>query len=242
MPRRAVKATDPDPLAECLVEMVEMYRDDPNRAVRGQGFIRLLHEYLGDMLRERLTRFARNRGIQVVHEAKILGSHKPKDVDVAVIDPDNGPLMLVGVRSQMSSVGKNALNYYEGIIGECISLQDRFPLASHGYLYLMPTRPIKEDKEGEQIDHGRYARMYAAISGRSGIEYDKVRGIYDEFAYMVVDFDADPPLIRDDIVTGAVPDVDLAVASFVDRLVAKFSQRMLFWDVFEETPTTRIGR
>lgn len=44
--------------------------------------------------------------------------HTPKDVDVAVMDPDNGPLMLVGVRSQMSSVGKNQPNDYEGIVGE----------------------------------------------------------------------------------------------------------------------------
>ena len=57
-----------------------------------------------------------------VKEATIYGSHKPKHVDVSVIDPENGPLVMVGIRSQMSSVAKNALTYYEGIIGECISM------------------------------------------------------------------------------------------------------------------------
>ena len=222
-----------DPLlSECLVEMAHIYRDDPNKAVRGQAFIKLLHEYLGTALDQRLTPWARRRGIEVVYEAKILGSHKPKDVDVALIDPQNGPLMLLGVRSQMSSVGKNALNFYEGIIGECISLQDRFPLATHGYLYLMPVRPIKEDKEDEVIDHARWAQLYEAIGGRSGLAYDKLRGIYDEFAYMVIDFEENPPALRDDLISSATQ-LDLSLATFVERLVEKFSQRMLFWNVFE---------
>ena len=99
---------------------------------------------------------------------------------------------MIGVRSQMSSVGKNVLNYYEGIVGECISLQDRFPMSTIGYAYLMPLRPIMEGRETEVIDHARFAKMYAAISGRSGQDYKNVRGIYDQFAYLVVDFDQHP--------------------------------------------------
>jgi len=240
--RGPIAPADDGLLGRYLGEMAAVYRENPERAVRSQAFIKLLHRYLGDELSGRLTKFARRRGIKIIYEAEILGSHKPKDVDVAVVDPENGPLLLVGIRSQMSSVGKNALNYYEGIIGECISLQDRFPLATHGYVYLMPTRPIKEEKENEQIDHARYARLYAAITDRSGISYDRVRGIYDEFAYMVVDFHADPPLLREDIVSDAVADVDLSMASFVDRLVSKFSQRMLFWDIFEAHSERELGR
>lgn len=222
-----------DPLlSTCLGDMADIYRKDPTKAVRGQAFIKLLHGYLGKALDERLTDWAKKRGMRVEYEAKILGSHKPKDVDVALIDPQNGPLMLLGVRSQMSSVGKNALNYYEGIIGECISLQDRFPLATHGYLYLMPVKPIKEDREGEVIDHARWAQLYEAISGRSGLAYDKLRGVYDEFGYLVVDFDRDPPSLRNELIQNATT-LDLSVGTFVERLVKTFSQRMLFWDVFE---------
>lgn len=219
-------------LNDCLKKMREIYKNDPSKAVRGQAFINLLHAYLVDQLRSRISKEGRKRGLEVRTEPTILGSHKPKDVDVAVIDPDNGPLLLVGVRSQMSSVGNNALTYYEGIIGECISLQERFPMAVHGYVYLMPVSPIKPGKEAEKIDHRRYSRMYAAIHGRSGQDYKSIRGIYDQFAYMVVDFGANPPKIRDDLFTSALPGVDISIRTFVERMVGTFKARELFLDYF----------
>lgn len=90
-------------LADVLRQMGNTYRTNPVVAVRGQAFIKYLHRSVGTQLEARLTRFARRRGITVRYEAKILGSTKSKDVDVAVIDPDNGPLVIIGVRSQMSS-------------------------------------------------------------------------------------------------------------------------------------------
>lgn len=212
-------------LTDVLDQMGQTYRQNPILAVRGQSFINLLHAYVGSQLDLRLTRFARKRGIEVQMEPTILGSTKPKNVDVAVVDPDNGPLVLIGIRSQMSSIGKNVLTYYEGIVGECISLQDRFPMATHGYIYLHPLTSIKEGKERESIDHPRYARMYAAITGRTGVGYKNQRGIFDEFAYMVVDFESTPVAIRDDIVRSGVP--------AVDRIVETSKDRMLFWDVFD---------
>ena len=158
-------------MTDVLGKMGDSYRSDPIAAVRGQRFIKQLHQFVGSQLESRLTAFARKRGIRVVYEATVLGSTKPKDVDVAVIDPANGPLLLVGIRSQMSSVGKNVLTYYEGIVGECISLQDRFPMATHGYIYLHPRTSIMPGKEREAIDHGRYARMYAAVTNRIGPDY-----------------------------------------------------------------------
>jgi hypothetical protein len=220
-------------LSEVLRRMGETYRSDPNVAVRGQTFIRLLHEYVATQLEARLTRFAKRRGIVVRPEAKILGSTKPKDVDVAVVDPDNGPLLLIGVRSQMSSVGKNVLTYYEGIVGECISLQQRFPMGTHGYIYLHPLRSIKEGKQSESIDHGRYARMYAAVTGRSGADYKNQVGIFDQFAYMVVDFETSPPTLHDDLVRSAVPNLDMSIDTFVERMIETFKSRLLFWDVFD---------
>jgi len=219
-------------IGECLTAMGLLYRTNPITAVRGQGFIKELHEYLISGLEARLSPAARRRGVKVVPEAWILGSHKPKNVDVAVVDPQNGPLILIGVRSQMSSVGKNALNYYEGIVGECISLQDRYPMAVHGYVYLMPSKPIMAGREQERIDHRRYARMYAAVTGRTGQAYKNVSGVFDQFAYVVVDFDSDPPAVNDDLVREAV-EVDLSIGTFVDRIIRTFQDRMLFWDVFE---------
>lgn len=105
-------------------------------------------------------------------------------------------------------------------------------MSTHGYIYLHPYASIKEGKERESIDHARYAKMYAAITGRAGPGYKELRGIYDQFAYMVVDFATDPPLLKDDVVRAAVPSLDLSIHTFVDRMIATFQSRTLFWDVF----------
>jgi hypothetical protein len=220
-------------LDEALLEMKRIYSNDPVVAVRGQAFIKILHDFLAEQLDARLSKAARRRGIKVMREPMILGSHKPKNVDVAVIDPTNGPLLVIGVRSQMSSVSKNVLNYYEGIVGECISLQDRFPMAVNGYVYLMPLRAIKVGSESQAIDHQRYARMYAQITGRAGQDYKSTRGVYDHFAYMVVDFNEEQPVLLDDLVTAAAPHAELRVDDFVDRMTATFSERHLFLSVFD---------
>ncbi len=239
-------------VSSLLQAMGVSYRADPVQAVRSQEFIQLLHRYIGTQLEARLTKFAVKRGIKVVYkdeksdsdkkgktrvrkisEAHILSSTKPKNVDVAVIDPENGPLVIVGVRSQMSSVGKNVLTYYESIVGECISLQDRFPMSTHGYVYLHPLTSIKAGKESESIDHPRYARFYADVSGRSGPTWKTIRGVFDQFAYMVVDFEQTPPKLCDDIAKGSAETIDMSLATFVDRIVNTFNSRLLFWDVFK---------
>src|SRR5690606_9563549 len=120
-----------------------------------------------DQLEARLHPDAVKLGITVIEEAKILGSHKSKDVDVAVVHPQSGPLVLVGVRSQMSSVGKNVLTYYQDIVGEAVSLQERYPMTVHSYVYLHPYSYVEERKatktrpaRNEVItpDHVRYAK------------------------------------------------------------------------------------
>ena len=215
-----------------LTQMRDIYAENPRRAVRSQTFIRPLHDGIAEDLEALLTPYAVRRNITVVKEATIFGSHKLKDVDVSVIDPENGPLIMVGVRSQMSSVAKNALTYYESIIGECISLQDRFPMAVTGYVYLMPLHPIIVGHEQEAINHARYGRMYDAITGRTGQTYRDVRGVYDQFAYMVVDFNQAPPTLRNDLVAG-LPH-DLTLGTFVHRMVNTFNQRHIFLDVFRQ--------
>lgn len=229
-----------DRLGKVLDEMRTIFLSDPVKAVKGQGFISKLHGYIAEELEARLTPKAKKDGVQVVQEATVFGSHKPKDVDVSVIHPHNGPLLMVGVRSQMSSTGSNALGYYEGIIGECIGLQDRFPMATIGYVYLMPLEIIhqkghdksKKPKE-ETITHARWAKLYAAITGRGGHDYKSLRGIYDQFAYMVVDFSKSPPTIEDAIVKAAVPKTDLSVRTFVDRMIQTYIDRNLFLDYFK---------
>ena len=214
-------------LDDCLRRMKETYEADPVHAVRSQEFIRLLHSWIADELRQRLHPKAERAGIEVKEEAKIYGSHKSKDVDIAVIHPMNGPLAIIGVRSQMSSIGKNVLTYYQDIVGECISLQDRFPLATYGYAYLHPL----EDRDGVTPDHVRFARMYQAISGREGRNYREIKGCYDHFAYLVVDFDRYQPIVRDEIMSPHL-ELDLSIHTLVDRCIKTFNDRNIWMDIF----------
>lgn len=224
-----------------LARMHELYTQNPVNAVRGQHFIKTLHGYIADELRARLHPSAARSGVRVVEEASILGSHKAKDVDVAIVHPTSGPLVLVGVRSQMSSVGKNVLTYYQDIVGEAVSLQERYPMTVHTYAYLHPYSYREERKatasrpartEVVVPDHARYAKMYRAIAGRDDKLYRTVSGIYDQFAYLVVDFDASPALLRDDIVTAASPDTDLSITTFVDRVIETYQRRNIWLDLF----------
>lgn len=139
--------------------------------------------------------------------------------------------MMIGIQSQMSSIGKNVLTYYEEIIGDCISLQDRFPMAVIGYIYLMPLKSIKEGKEKERIDYTRYAKFYDAVTGREGQAYKDIRGVFDQFAYMIVDFAATPPVLHDELLPANLKH-DLRVSTFVDRMIETFKSRHVFLDIF----------
>lgn len=228
-------------LAETLTEMNRLYAKDKVVAIRGQHFIKTLHSNIAKQLEARLHPAAIKAGVYVKEEAAILGSHKSKDVDVGVMHPTSGPLVLVGVRSQMSSIGKNVLTYYQDIVGEAMSLQERYPMTVHSYVYLHPltypqdfkaTKTRAARTETLSTDYIRYAKMYRAISGRDDVLYKHVSGVYDQFAYMLVDFDSNPIGLRDDLVAAAVPDTDLSIGTFVDRLIETYKRRNIWFDLF----------
>jgi hypothetical protein len=214
------------PLGDTLSEMRETFLADPDGAVRSQDFIKPLHEHIAAELRLWLTPNAIRKGVIVKTEAKIHAYVKTKDVDVALIDPLNGPLMLIGVRSQMSSVGNNTLGYWEMIIGECVTLQTRFPMSVHAYVYLLPYKVIRPGSEDEHVNHTRFARIFSKNATRIGNGWEAMRGYFDQFAFMIVDFANNPPTVRDEIVTAALSSpVDISIKTFVKRLVTTYNNR-----------------
>lgn len=201
-------------LIKSLTQMKATYLQNPMVAVRGQGFINILHDYCVNELI--------NIGVpadKISKEATVLGSHKAKDVDVAVIDEVNGPLIIIGIRSQMSSVGKNILTYYEEIIGDCISLHDRFPMAVISYLYLLPAKPIKPGLEGEAFDLVRAEKLFSLITERG--DWRNTKDKYEHFAFLKVDFTKDPPKLIDTI-------RQLQIHSFFDKIKNTYNERNLF--------------
>lgn len=211
-----------------FTEMKSIYAEGIDAAVRSQRFIKVLHRAIASEIEVRLTDTARKEGLAVVAEAKLHGSFKDKDVDIAVIHPVNGPLILCGVRSQMSSIAKNILTYSQDIMGEAVSLQDRFPMTVFGYCYLLPLKP----HDTGNLDVPRYSKIFGSMSGRSEASYKHERGRYDHFAFACVDFETDPPTLREDLVAEGNPKVDLALSNISDRLIETFKLRNPWLDYF----------
>lgn len=232
---------DINKLIQCLANMKSTYLNNPIAAVRGSSFIYQLHAYCV----EELSRAINPKKIQkidisdmkqpmgkpnypdipidpqkyqLMQEVTLFGSHKNKDEDIALTHFANGPLIAIGVRSQMSSVGKNIENYYEGIIGECISLHDRFPMATLGYVYLLPKNPIKPGLS-EEIDLDRAETLFMKITNRN--DWHNPNDRYEHFAFLKVDFSTNPPTI--------IPtNQELNIETFFDKLVSTHNERNLF--------------
>lgn len=232
---------DMSKLIGCLTSMKSTYLNDPTTAVRGSTFIYQLHKYCVDELyasigadkvqRIELADMKLLTGkphfpkiaidpqkLQLMQEVTLFGSHKNKDEDIALIHFSNGPQIAIGVRSQMSSVGKNIENYYEGIIGECISLHDRFPMAVLGYVYLLPKNPIKPGL-AEEIDLNRAEQLFLKITARE--DWHSPNDKYEHFAFLKVDFATDPPTL--------IPTIpELSIETFFDRLISTYNDRNFF--------------
>lgn len=232
---------DLEKLKRVLKEMKEIYLSDPTGAVRGSSFIMKLHEYCVEELERRIGSSKVQRislddmkkptgsphypeiqidpkKLQLMQEATLFGSHKNKDEDITLSHFANGPQIAIGVRSQMSSVAKNIENYYEGIIGECISLHDRFPMAVLGYVYLLPTHPIKPGLK-ETVDLDRAEDLFKKITNRN--DWHGPNDKYEHFAFIKVDFTKEDPEI--------LPTCDeLSIETFFDKLVETYNDRNLF--------------
>ncbi len=229
-------------LTNCLSTMKTIYLDDPVASVRGSNFIFPLHRYcinqlinainpdmnlqyipLSDMVCPRGNpHYPRvnieANGLQLMQEATLFGSHKNKDADIVLSHYANGPQIIIGVRSQMSSVAKNLENYYEGIIGECISLHDRFPMATIGYVYLLPTEPIKPGLR-EEVKLDKAEHLFEKITGRK--DWRDAHDKYEHFAFLKVDFAKDPPEVLD-------TQPALQIQTFFDKLIATHNDRNIF--------------
>jgi hypothetical protein len=155
---------------------------------------------------------------------RILGAYMPKEVDVALIPPNSGPLLAVSCKSQMSSIVKNTINRFEEYVGDATNLHTRFPMLVFGFLMLVPA--VAETWSGSAPTDG--LKRIAALLERSNARQksDEPPGGYDASALLFVDFKKTPPRIM------PYPDPKtqpmLRIESFFDRLVQLYFERNQF--------------
>ena len=207
-------------LLTVLTTMRADFMANPESAIRSKRFINSLQGYC----EYELNRFDfGKKKFKIAQEITLFGSHKTKDVDVAVLDTDNGPLIGISVKSQMSSIGKNFMGYYENIIGDSIGMHERYPFMVFSMLYLLPLTVVRKDKEGndrkEKHNVAKIEQMFKTISNRKEW-YDRPEK-YEHFALLVVDFSTNPPKI----IKTLPSDSDLKIDNFFDKIFATYKLR-----------------
>jgi len=108
--------------------------------------------------------------------------------------------IVIGVRSQLSSVKKNFDTLMERAFAETLNLRLRFPSLVMGEVYLLPVfeymdEPMKRNRvefNKQPIPIDKFIRTFAGISGRSaGSSGDIYK--YERTALILADFRTDPP-------------------------------------------------
>ena len=160
-------------------------------------------------------------------EIKLAGFLKQKDQDVCVI-PSNieptptkiiwGPMqyenlfdsygteytsntLVINVRSQMSSIAKNADTLFERTFAEALNLHLCYADIVLGEVYLIPTceyddEMVKEHKVGFKTNHinlEKYISFFNSISGRTEGNEEPYK--YERCALLIVDFSKKKPYL-----------------------------------------------
>jgi N-methylhydantoinase A/oxoprolinase/acetone carboxylase beta subunit len=214
-----IKKIDNNALGMTLSEMQALYEKNPQKAIRSQDFIKKLHNYcILELKRAGIS----EKKVKILREVEIYGTHKKKKVDVAVVHPTAGPLIVISVRSQMSSINKNKFNNYEMLIGDVISLHERYPSLVVGNLFLLPKKSYLNN---EIPPFDEYEKLLKKISQRKDDKdrYDK----YEHIALLVVDFEKRPP----EVVADIPKDDALRIENFFQKLVETYKERNPFLEI-----------
>jgi len=83
--------------------------------------------------------------------ANILGKNYVKQVDVGISDWATGPELLISTKRMDSSYSNNALNRIEESYGDAKNLRLRHPLAALGFVFVLSSGILAEDKRGKLL-------------------------------------------------------------------------------------------
>jgi hypothetical protein len=198
--------------------------------IRSQNLIFNVHESVKQSFYKTLT--AKTNFTWSVHpplnqrapELKIYGKLKGKDQDIVYLRTpikkttiDDGPnigqidtvgleatmrSIIIGVRSQMSSVDKNFDTLMERAFAETLNLRLRAPVITMGEVYVLPIEELDDQAMlenkvvfcGRKVKVDKFIRTFDSFSGRSDLRLDD-QYKYDASALVLVDFKQTPPKI-----------------------------------------------
>lgn len=237
--------------------------------IRSSKLINLLHEAIKEQLATLgidKTRIAPTIGTSKP-ELKVAGFLKMKNQDVCVF-PKNvqkesrtigwGPLqfekvkdpngfdftektLIINLRSQLTSLEKNADTLFERTFAEPMNLHVLYPRAVLGEVYLIPVYPYDEHAmlanrvrfKSSKTNVLKYISFFSALSGRTDTGADMFK--YERCALVIVDFNREVPKIYsstqeliDDGLIKPTDNVDfdaISINGFVDEIVGIYNSR-----------------
>lgn len=206
-------------LTSTLSLMRELYIANPTHAVRSKSFITLFQDYCAEELR---ARGVETNGLRITTEDKIVVGRGRVEADIGVFNEANEPVLIVDVRSQMSSIGKNFNNYIRMKAGEVESVHVAYPNCIVGLIYIHPLENLPTVLPVSPIGSFNYTnaarQLHSLIVNSASTER---LSKYEHVAYCVVDFNNDPPQLSTKFPT----EDELRFESFFDNLLVSLNKR-----------------
>lgn len=242
--------------------------EEKNACIRSQAPINLIHdavkhELIEHGIKEELIfpHFGESKP-----EIKLTGFLKQKNQDICVVPKEINPqrtpidwgimafqhkidsygfeystnMLVINIRSQMSSLNKNADTLFERTFAEALNLHMRYPKMVLGEVYLIPIFEYSDKKAAEHIVEfkkkpvkvEKYITFFHAINKRQQEEEDYK---YERCALLIVDFRPDAPrlyrnseeLKKDGLISETFPIeyASLAFDTFTEEIVDAYAER-----------------
>ena len=185
---------------------VQQGREAYTGLIRSKKLIEMLHKYVEEELRRRFR-----YPLQIYRDKPVYGYPKTKNQDFLIQPPQDGqqsystgPIAIINVRSQLSSIEKNYDTLFERLFAEALNLHNRFPYVVLGYVYLLPKIGYDEEaaknkivKFSERYDIEKYILSFLSIANRR--DPNDVPWKYERISLLIVDFEKDTPLVMDNM-------------------------------------------
>ena len=198
--------------------MRDLFVADPTNAVRSKSFITAFQDYCEYELRARNLEV---NGFHIEKEWKIEVERGKVEADVGIFDRENNPVLIVDVRSQMSSLGKNFNNYIRMKAGEVESVHRKYPNCVDGLVYIHPAGDLKTNGHINPVGAFNYTNAVKQLSLLSGrVNINDSASLFEQVAYCVIDFNSLPPKLSE------IHDVlDLQLEKFFDNISTLLKKR-----------------